>query len=148
MSKRIALILLVLWVGGMWVTGLSAYTLFQHFSDRMMAGRIAGYLFTNIAYIGMVAGFYLLIHSAYTQGTQVLKQLDFWLVLMMLLLVLAGHFGIQPLLAQLKADALPKNVMDSVFASRFSTWHGIASVAYLIQGILGVWLLFQSRYMR
>ena len=31
-----------------------------------------------------------------------------------LLLVIAGHFGIQPILAQLKSDALPSDVMQSV----------------------------------
>ena len=33
-------------------------------------------------------------------------------VLLMLLLVLAGHFGIQPLLAQLKADAMPADAVS------------------------------------
>ena len=55
----------------------------------------------------------------------------------MLLLVLAGRFGIQPILAQLKADAFPADVMQSVFANRFKAWHGVASIAYVVQCLLG-----------
>jgi len=63
----------------------------------------------------------------------------------MLLLALAGHFGIQPFLAQLKAAALPSDVMQSVFASRFKTWHGVASIAYLLQCLLGFVLVLRAR---
>ena len=63
----------------------------------------------------------------------------------MLLLILAGHFGIQPILAQLKTDALPNDVMQSVFASRFKTWHGVASVAYLVQCLLGFVVVLKVR---
>ena len=78
-------------------------------------------------------------------GTGALKQSFFWAVFVMLLLVLAGHFGIQPILAQLKADAMPNDVMHSVFASRFNTWHGIASVAYLVECLLGFVLVLNAR---
>jgi hypothetical protein len=70
-------------------------------------------------------------------GTQALKQSYFWALFVMLLLVLAGHFGIQPILAQLKADAFPADVMQSVFANRFKAWHGVASIAYVVQCLLG-----------
>jgi hypothetical protein len=62
----------------------------------------------------------------------------------MLLLTLAGHFGIAPVIAQLKAQALPSDVMNSVFADRFQTWHGVASIAYLIQSLLGLVLIFKA----
>jgi hypothetical protein len=58
---------------------------------------------------------------------------------------LAGHFGIQPLLAQLKTAAMPNDVMHSVFASRFSTWHGVASVAYVVECLLGLVLVLRAR---
>ena len=66
----------------------------------------------------------------------------------MLLLILASHFGVQPILAHLKASAMPNDVMQSVFADRFKTWHGVASVAYLLQCLLGVVLVLKVRYSR
>ena len=59
--------------------------------------------------------------------------------------MLAGHFGIQPVLAQLKADAFPADVMQSVFANRFKTWHGVASIAYVFQCLLGFVVVLKAR---
>ena len=145
MPKHLANITMTLWIGGLWVTGLMAYVLFDTLADKPLAGMIAGRLFTVISYIGMFAGFYLLIQRLLEYGTGALKQAYFWAVLLMLLLVLAGHFGIQPLLAQLKADALPNDVMQSVFANRFRTWHGVASVAYVIECLLGLVVVVKAR---
>ncbi|HLD09179.1 MAG TPA: DUF4149 domain-containing protein, partial [Methylophilaceae bacterium] len=63
----------------------------------------------------------------------------------MLLLALAGHFGVQPILAELKNQAMPADVMQSVFADRFKTWHGVASIAYLIESLLGLALVLRAR---
>jgi hypothetical protein len=64
----------------------------------------------------------------------------------MVLLTIAGHFGVQPILAKLKADALPRQVMESALRDRFATWHGVSSVLYLVQSLLGLWLvLWQER---
>ena len=62
-------------------------------------------------------------------------------VLVMALLVAASQFGIQPLMAQLKADALPREVMQSVLRDRFAAWHGVSSILYLVQSLLGLWLV-------
>jgi hypothetical protein len=145
MSRKLALIVITLWVGGLWITGFSAYTLFQTVSNKITAGSIAGSLFTTMSYIGLASGFFLLMQRVAEFGTNALKQTYFWAALVMLLLVMAGHFGIQPLLAQMKAEALPNDVMNSVFASRFSTWHGIASIAYLIECLLGLVLVLRVR---
>jgi hypothetical protein len=55
----------------------------------------------------------------------------------MLVLVCAGEFGIQPVMAALKEEAFPKQVMESVLRDRFSAWHGVSSVLYVIQSLLG-----------
>lgn len=59
----------------------------------------------------------------------------------MLALTLAGEFGVQPLLESLKAQALPREVMESVLRDRFLTWHGVASALYVIVSILGLMLV-------
>ncbi len=145
MLPRLNLIVVTLWVGALWMTGLTAYLLFDSLQDKQLAGNLAGKLFTIVSYIGAVSAFYLLIQRLLNYGTASLKQGFFWAVFFMLLLILVGHFGIQPILAQLKTDALPNDVMQSVFANRFRTWHGVASVAYLVQCLLGFVLVLKVR---
>ncbi len=145
MLSRLNLIVITLWVGALWTTGLSAYVLFDSLQDKQLAGSLAGKLFTVVSYIGMASGFYLLIQRLLDYGTGALKQGFFWAVFVMLLLVLAGHFGVQPILAQLKADAMPSDVMHSIFAERFGKWHGVASVAYLVECLLGFVLVLKAR---
>lgn len=143
-SDKVAAVIITAWVGALWAIGyLAAPTLFYALQDRSLAGMLAGKMFTLVAYVGMASAFYLLMQRLLSHGAAALKQSFFWVVLLMLLLTLAGHFGIQPLLASLKAQAMPVDVMQSVFASRFKTWHGVASIAYLIESLLGIVLVLK-----
>ena len=145
-SDKLALIFITIWVGALWAIGyLAAPTLFTSLSDKQLAGMVAGRLFTLVAYVGMASAAYLLVQRLTRVGMSALRQPYFWIVLVMLLLALAGHFGIQPVIAGLKAQALPADVMHSVFGDRFRTWHGVASIAYLLQSLLGVALVLKSR---
>lgn len=133
------------WVGGMLAIGyLAAPILFAQLSDRTLAGNLAGAMFSAVAWVGMACGAYLLLYLLATKGWRAIKVGVFWIVLVMLLLTLAGHFGIQPILAQLKADALPRQVMESALRDRFATWHGVSSVLYLLQSLLGIALVVQQ----
>lgn len=145
MAYRLSLIIIALWAGALWTTGVSAYVLFDSLQDKQLAGSLAGKLFTVVSYIGLASAFYLLIHRLVQFGTPALKQSFFWAVFFMLLLVLAGHFGIGHILEGLKAQALPADVMQSVFADRFKTWHGVASMAYLIECILAIVMVLKAR---
>ncbi|MDH4456821.1 MAG: DUF4149 domain-containing protein [Candidatus Methylopumilus sp.] len=144
-ADKLALVSITLWVGALWAIGyLAAPTLFYHLPDRQLAGALAGGMFSIVAYIGMACGTYLLLNRVTKFGAHAFKQGFFWAVFMMLLLTLAGHFGIAPIIAQLKADAIPSDVMHSVFADRFATWHGVASIAYAIQSVLGLVLVLKA----
>jgi hypothetical protein len=130
---------LTLWVGGLWAIGyLVAPTLFATLADRQLAAMLAGKLFILIGWVGLGCATYLLIFMLLRIGSAALKRWSFWLVLLMLGLTAASQFGIHPILAQLKADALPREVMESVMRDRFVTWHGIASILYLLQSLLGL----------
>jgi hypothetical protein len=130
---------LTLWVGGLWTIGyIVAPTLFATLADRQLAAMLAGKLFVLIGWIGLGCAAYLLIFMLLRIGSAALKRWSFWLILLMLGLTAASQFGIHPLLAQLKADALPREVMESIVRDRFVTWHGIASVLYLLQSVLGL----------
>lgn len=127
-----------LWVGGLWITGLVvAPTLFAAIPDRALAGLVAGKLFTLIAWIGMVCAACLIVCRLLQHGRNVVRQALFWIPVVMLALVLAGEFGVQPLMAELRAQALPQAVMESALRARFAVWHGVASVLFLIQCVLG-----------
>ena len=138
-------IALTLWVGGLWAIGYGvAPTIFSTLADRQLAGILAGKLFALIGWVGLVCAAYLLLSMLFSLGGRVLRRWVFWLLLVMLALTAASQFGLQPWLAQLKAEALPREVMESVLRDRFATWHGISSILYLVQSLLGVLLVVGS----
>ena len=142
LSEALYFAAITLWVGGMWAIGyLAAPVLFASLGDRQLAGMVAGKLFALIGWIGLASAAYLVVFLIVRRGGQVFRSAVFWLVLLMALLVSASQFGIQPLMAQLKAAALPREVMESVMRDRFATWHGISSILYLVQSLLGLWLV-------
>lgn len=143
--ENLAIITATFWIGGLWVVGIVAYELFKLIPEAQLAGNIAGQLFRMMAYVGMAASIYLLIQRVYQYGTNALKQAFFWIIMFMLLLILISHLGINPLLEKFKLEALPKDVMESVFADRFATWHGISSVAYLLECFLGIFAILKIR---
>jgi hypothetical protein len=98
-------------------------------------------MFGAMAWVGIVCAAWLLLFRITRFGGAALKQAFFWIVVLMLLLTLAGHFGIQPILMRLKEAALPKDVMESLFRDRFATWHGVSSAVYLVQSLLGLALV-------
>ena len=140
----LALLAASVWVGGMCVIGyLAVPVLFQTLPDRQLAGMLAGKLFAAMAYTGIVCALYLLAYYFAQFGRQAFRQKTFWVIAAMLLLTLAGQFGIQPILAGLKAQAMPDAVMHSVYAESFRTWHGVASIVYLVQSLLGIALVLK-----
>ena len=145
MMRKLTPVVVTLWVGSLWMTSFSASILFDTIADRQLAGHVAGRLFTTVSYIGMASGLYLLAQYFFENKIAGLKSSYFFVVFLMLLLVLIGHYGIQPLLAQMKVDALPADVMSSGYASRFAAWHGVAGVIYLVECLLGVVLVLKSQ---
>jgi hypothetical protein len=68
----------------------------------------------------------------------------FWIVLIMLGLAPGRPLRHSADPGQLKADALPRQVMESALRDRFATWHGVSSILYLLQSLLGVALVVQQ----
>jgi len=141
-AEALQSIAVTLWVGAMWGIGyIVAPVLFSRLGDRALAGLIAGKLFSLIAWVGIGCAIYLLLFRMLRSGTGVFRQGVFWITLLMLALVCAGEFGIQSVMAALKEEALPKQVMESVLRDRFAAWHGVSSVLYIIQSLLGAALV-------
>jgi hypothetical protein len=142
-------IAITLWVGGLWTVGfVVAPVLFATLPERAVAGALAGKLFGLMAYIAIVCAVYLLLFRLGRFGGSSFRQAVFWIIVLMLGLAVAGEFGVQPILAGLKHQALTKEVAESVLRDRFAAWHGIASVLFVIESVLGavlVWLHARSR---
>lgn len=138
---------IVLWVGSLWAIGLiAAPTLFSVLRENtQLAGLLAGKMFTLTAYVGMACGFFVLIYRLAVDGTGAFKQWLFWIALAMLVLTLVGHFGVQPIIQSLKVQGGTAEVMQSVVANRFARWHGIASILFMMQSLLGLLLILKQR---
>jgi len=132
-------ILLTLWIGGMWSVGyIVAPTLFAMLDDRSLAGAVAGQLFTIMSYVGLVAATVLLSAQCYRAETAWHQNWRVWVLLLMLLLIVIGQFYLQPLMAELKNAGLSEG---SDNARRFGQLHGLASVVFLINSLLGLGLV-------
>ncbi len=131
-------ILLSLWVGALWSIGyLAVPTLFASLDDRAMAGMLAGRMFTGVSLIGLGCGTALLV-SFWMQGVRPLAERRVQLLIAMLVLVVLGEFVLQPQMAALKAEGL---IEGSGVAARFGVLHGIASLLYFANSVIGLVLL-------
>jgi hypothetical protein len=132
------------WVGALWSVGLMvAPTLFHFVPDRVLAGSLAGRLFMYTALLGLGCGAYLLVFRLVRFGTHAFRQAFFWIGLAMVVLTGVGQFGVTPILETLRAQAFPRQAMETMLRDRFAVWHGVASGLYVIQCALGavlVWL--------
>lgn len=135
-------ICITLWVGGLIGVGYVAVpVLFARLADRSVAGYLAGSMFAVGSLIGLLCAVYLLAYLFRVHGRSALSNPITAVVAAMLLLGVVGQFVIQPIIAGLRAEALPLPVMQSTLAAEFSRWHGASSVLYLIQVVLGLALV-------
>jgi hypothetical protein len=130
-------VLLALWVGALWAIGyLAAPVLFSTLDDRMLAGRLAGEMFHWLNYVGMVIGTLLLISNRIRCEVGIDRRAV--TLILMLVIILLNQYGISPMMAEMKAGGLQEG---SANAAQFARLHGIASVFYLINSLLGVGLV-------
>jgi hypothetical protein len=130
------------WVGALWGVGyLAVPILFYAQPDRQLAGMLAGQMFIVLGYVGMLCGTYLLIQRISVTGKAVCSQ--FWSIVAMLLITLVLQFAIQPIMADMKAQVLPLDIMQSPLASSFKLWHGVSSILYLLESLLGGYLVIK-----
>lgn len=143
---HIATLLTTAWVGGLWATGyLAAPVLFTAQADKQLAGMLAGHMFTWMSYVAMVCGAYLLWYYWRMAKRSPARKQIIAIIASMLLITLILQCGIQPMMAALKVQALPADVMQSTLAGRFKAMHGISQILYLIQSLLGAALIIKSK---
>jgi hypothetical protein len=62
------------------------------------------------------------------------------IIVAMVMCTVASHFGLQPVMAELRATGLA----DAAVKSRFGMLHGVSSVIYLVQSLLAGWLVWKQ----
>lgn len=146
LADSAALLCMTLWVGSLWGVGfLAVPVLFEAQPDKMLAGMLAGRMFTLVAYLSLACAAGLLAHVAVRFGAKAPRQPAFLIVMAMLVLVLVSQFGLQPEMAALKAQALPADVTHSAYAARFEMLHKIASSLYVAKCLLGAVLVAKAK---
>jgi hypothetical protein len=143
---RARLLVATLWAGSLWTVGyLAAPTLFATLSDRVLAGTIAASLFRIEAMLSLACGAALLLLLWLGKDFSVARQRTLLLIILaMVACTVASHFGLQPLMAELRAAAGPAGVMESAAKSRFGMLHGISSGIFLVQSLLAGWLIIKQ----
>ena len=146
LAPALRVLLVTVWAGSLWTIGyLVAPTLFATLADRTLAGSIAGYLFRIEAWVSVVCGLSLLV-LLFGDRQFMHRRSCLVLVVLMLVCVSVGYFGLQPFMAELRAQAAASGgVMDEAARARFGVLHGVASVIYLVQSVLAVGLVLRGR---
>jgi len=143
--SALSTIALTAWVGGLWSIGyLAVPVLFRAQPDKQLAGLLAGEMFNALGYVGLVCGVILLLHKFRCTPEKFWQERNFWIIVVMLVFSLLIQFGLSPVMANLKVQALPLDVMHSPFADRFKMLHGISSILYLLESLLGLYLVLRS----
>lgn len=133
-------VLLTLWIGGLWTMGLVvAPTLFKNYA-RVLAGDIAGRLFSMLSLIGMVCAVLLLASCAIRARRVVWRDWRAGLVLLMLVIILIGEFGVAARMRELK-ELLAASPTASASLLEFQWLHRSASLLFLTNSALGLVLV-------
>jgi hypothetical protein len=145
--QRLLLILAGLWVGSLCTVGfLVVPTIFANLQDRQVAGMIAAAIFQAEAYLSVFVCVVLLLLA----NTLIKRNIENyrsvrWVILVLLLISALTCFGIIPYMDALRQEALLLGmpVMASPSAALFGRLHGISSGLFLLQSVLGLWMVWR-----
>jgi hypothetical protein len=140
LKSNARLLIVTLWVGSLWTIGyLVAPVLFSSLADRVLAGTIAGSLFRVEAWLSLGCGAVLLLLGS-AESDPRRKKLWLAMIVAMMACTAIGYFGLQPMMAALRAEA-PNGLLTGAARTQFGILHGVAAGFYLLQSLLGAWLI-------
>ncbi len=142
LARHLERLALTIWMGATWTVGyLVAPILFKVLDDRRLAGSLAGEMFDVVHLLGAVCGG-LLLTLLFADGIKkAFHNWRLWVLLTMLLLVAAIELYIRPQMELLKGQDMFSNPK---LAAEFGKLHGISSVCYLINSLLGLLLVLKG----
>jgi hypothetical protein len=133
-------------VGSLLTIGYAAAPTLFATLDRVAAGTVAARLFRIEAFIGVLCGILALAlgNVLVRRGALAYRPLRA-LLAGMLVCVLVGYFALQPFMEAMRGAALEAgvDVAHSAYATRFGLLHGISSLIYLIESLLGIALVWK-----
>ena len=146
-AQRVFVYIFALWLGSLVTIGyVVAPVLFATLHDTQVAGMIAGQLFRIEGTISLVVGVALIVFAnlLVKRGLAHYKQVR-WYLLAMLIGAAIVAFILQPMMNAMREEALAQGfpVMLSPLAASFGRLHGVSSVLYLIQTLLGLVLMWR-----
>lgn len=146
-AQRVFILLAGLWVGSLLTVGyLVAPAIFSTMSDRQAAGMVAGSIFRIEAYLSMITCIALMVlaNLLVNRGLNQFRLIR-WVLLGMLLCSIAASFVFIPWMNTLRDSALAQGmpVMLSPSATLFGRLHGISSILFMIQSVLGIFLVWR-----
>ena len=137
-----------LWVGSFIAIGfLVVPALFSTLGDRQVAGLVAANLFKTTAYVGVALSGFLMVMANHLvrTGLNPFRAIR-WILLGLLICTEGAAFVIIPWMNAIREQALFAgiSVRESPDAELFNRLHGISSILFLIQSILGLILVWRS----
>ncbi|VWC95100.1 membrane protein [Burkholderia lata] len=146
MPHRVFRLLSAVWVGSLLTIGYAVAPVLFKTLERMTAGSVAAQLFRIEAILGVVCGVLLLALSnqQVRRGSSEYRRVR-WVVAAMVVCVLIGYFALQPFMNALRVAAMDAgtDIANSPYASRFGMLHGVSSVFYLVESVLGLMLIWR-----
>ncbi|MBN3831775.1 DUF4149 domain-containing protein [Burkholderia sp. Ac-20344] len=146
MPHRVFRLLSAVWVGSLLTIGYAVAPVLFKTLERMTAGSVAAQLFRIEAILGVVCGVLLLVLSnqQVRRGSSEYRRVR-WIVAAMVVCVLVGYFALQPFMNALRVAAMDAgtDIANSPYASRFGMLHGVSSVFYLVESVLGLMLIWR-----
>ena len=146
MPHRVFRLLSAVWVGSLLTIGYAVAPVLFKTLERMTAGSVAAQLVRIEAILGVVCGVLLLALSnqQVRRGSSEYRRVR-WVVAAMVVCVLVGYFALQPFMNALRVAAMDAgtDIANSPYASRFGMLHGVSSVFYLVESVLGLMLIWR-----
>ena len=127
-------ILLTLWVGGLWFAGYVVAPVLFNVLDKSVAGEVAGRIFAVTSYIGLFCCTFLILSLL----SNAKKNYRVGLLLAMLGIIIVGQFVLAPMMTELKLAGIDKGSDNAI---QFARLHGVSSVLYLSNSLMGLVLV-------
>ena len=141
-------LILTAWVGVTWTVGfLAAPLAFSVIQPQSLAGTFASHIFYWQSVIALFcAAVILLLHPHIERRLQWSKQLVI-MILFIAALAALQQFVVAPIMAGTRVELMSavNESTRAALASRFAWLHGLSSVLYLLQCLLGAVLVVKGR---
>lgn len=129
-----------LWLGAQLAIGYLAVPVLFAQMPKEEAGRIAGLLFAPLNVLALVCLGIFLVAECGRLRRAAWRNGACWLAAVLIVLTLTQHFGLHPMMAELKQQAAAEGGIthSAALYPMFARLHGISSALFLLQSLLGL----------